>query len=485
MKKYTIVGIMVTILLMMILFTYPLNVGDELWNFQNTYKMYNGYTIYQDCNVIQTPLFFLIGTMFFRLFGGNFFIFRVWGSLINTLLLILLYQLFRKLKIRRVFSVMYTIMILEIILGSLMNGANYNMLAFAFILIGILLQIEKRPPQRNYFYYMTQGLLIGMTILTKQNIGCFYLLGIVLTEIVSKETLKTKVWNLLKMLSVTLLIIALFLVILYSNGILEGFLNYAVYGLSEFAVKNININLYFMIQLGSVAIAVVVFSYIGIKSHKLEENQKENVISLLCIGLPMLLSMYPLMNHFHIAFGMLLIMVTFLYLIHIIILEDFINTDKKMKKLKLIIGIILAIMILYGIVNLISWLTRLDTSKTWEDPYWGIYIEDDRKENIDKIIEYRLEEEKKGKEVIVFSSKAALYNIPMKRSYGAMDLPYLGNLGKDGEDGMIEQLRNQSNTKILIDKELTEGEQNSKKIREWIQENLNYQGEIEEFLIYE
>ena len=32
--------------------------SDEVWNFQNVYKMYNGFKIYEEINVIITPLFF-------------------------------------------------------------------------------------------------------------------------------------------------------------------------------------------------------------------------------------------------------------------------------------------------------------------------------------------------------------------------------------------------------------------------------------------
>ena len=36
-------------------------VGDEVWNFQHIYKMYSGYKIYVDANVITTPMFHIIG----------------------------------------------------------------------------------------------------------------------------------------------------------------------------------------------------------------------------------------------------------------------------------------------------------------------------------------------------------------------------------------------------------------------------------------
>ena len=43
----------------------PLDANDELWNFSNVYKMVNGYQIYEDLNVIVTPLFFYLGKINF------------------------------------------------------------------------------------------------------------------------------------------------------------------------------------------------------------------------------------------------------------------------------------------------------------------------------------------------------------------------------------------------------------------------------------
>ena len=61
--------------------------SDELWNFQNIYKMYNGFQIYKDANVIVTPLFFWIGEFLFKILGANFFIFRVYIYIENDIML--------------------------------------------------------------------------------------------------------------------------------------------------------------------------------------------------------------------------------------------------------------------------------------------------------------------------------------------------------------------------------------------------------------
>ena len=49
---------------------------DEVWNFQSAYKLYNGYEIYKEFNVIVTPLFFWCTELIFRIFGANLAVFR-------------------------------------------------------------------------------------------------------------------------------------------------------------------------------------------------------------------------------------------------------------------------------------------------------------------------------------------------------------------------------------------------------------------------
>ena len=73
--------------------------SDELWNFQNIYKLYNGFEIYKDANIITTPLFFYVGNLLFKLMGANFFTFSVYNIIIDIILFLSTYILCKKLKI--------------------------------------------------------------------------------------------------------------------------------------------------------------------------------------------------------------------------------------------------------------------------------------------------------------------------------------------------------------------------------------------------
>ena len=65
------------------------------------------------------------------------------------------------------------------------------------------------------------------------------------------------------------------------------------------------------------------------------------------------------------------------------------------------------------------------------------------------------------------------------------DLPFLGNLGKDGEEGLIQEIQKLKNTKILIKtNEKDVFWQESKKVRKYIKDNYEKEGTIEDFDIY-
>ena len=83
--------------------------NDELWNFQNIYKMYNGFQIYNDANVICTPLFFYLGNLLFNILGANFFVFRIYNIIIYLIYFFLIYKILRKLEINIKYATMSTV----------------------------------------------------------------------------------------------------------------------------------------------------------------------------------------------------------------------------------------------------------------------------------------------------------------------------------------------------------------------------------------
>ena len=94
---------------------------DELWNFANAYKMFEGYTIYKELNVIVTPLFFYIAQLFFKIFGATLLSFRIYNFVISSILIILIYKILGTLKIVRRRAIFYTLLI-GFLISSLIKG---------------------------------------------------------------------------------------------------------------------------------------------------------------------------------------------------------------------------------------------------------------------------------------------------------------------------------------------------------------------------
>lgn len=88
------------------------------------------------------------------------------------------------------------------------------------------------------------------------------------------------------------------------------------------------------------------------------------------------------------------------------------------------------------------------------------------------------------KEVVCISTNAGLYMIPLKQNNKEFDMLLLGNLGKDGENGVIEKLKEFKGKKIILMNKEKKSWQESDKIIEFVKNNFTNIGEIDDILIY-
>ena len=116
--------------------------------------------------------------------------------------------------------------------------------------------------------------------------------------------------------------------------------------------------------------------------------------------------------------------------------------------------------------------------------YYGAVITDELKENVNEIIKYIQDMEKGGKQVKIVSYYSNLYMNVLNRNNGIMDLPFYGNMGKDGENKLINEINKLKNTNVLILKDGEDLIQESLKVRNYIKDNYEKIGEIEMFEIY-
>lgn len=222
-----------------------------------------------------------------------------------------------------------------------------------------------------------------------------------------------------------------------------------------------------------------------LKSKKININKKikKQAYILLSFGGPLLLTAYPLINRYHVDFAIVLSMIALIYIFEKSFLEEL--TEHKVIK-NIIKGTILIFII--GTIILcfyenIPYFMVIKNNSNYP-MYYGAIIDDEMNKNIKTMVEYITNTEKENKNVIILSYYADLYMNVLGKNNGKMDLPFYGNLGKEGEDGLIREIDELENTNLLILKEEDTVFQESKKVREHIIKTYQKIGEIEQFSIY-
>lgn len=161
-----IISMIITIILIIPIFYTYLAPTDWLWNFGNIYKLYLGKIIYKDVNIIDTPIFFIMGKYIFKVFGANMLTFKIYGYILCFIMYFLLYRILRKINIGKTYSMLTIVALMIIEIESIIgNGANYNILAFIIIELGILFKLKIKNEKINL---IIQGILATLALLTYQ-----------------------------------------------------------------------------------------------------------------------------------------------------------------------------------------------------------------------------------------------------------------------------------------------------------------------------
>lgn len=472
-KKYDNIVIWISgiIFAAIVIFQVEIYTSDELWNFQNVYKMVNGYPIYQEANVIITPIFFWIGEILFKIFGTNYFIYRLYDAIIYATMILIIYNILKQVKIEKKKAFLYTLIIQYFIYTIVIGGANYNTLALTLVLLGIYISLKYKNSSKQFV--LLNGIIMYLIIFTKQNIGIYYIIGSFILQFLANCKKNKWIKNIVKQIAVTSILSVITMLYLAYMGVLADFINYAFLGIKEFGSNNIAIEamsiVYFMVAIVTIICGIFVYRKIA------DQEQKQNIRVFLTIGIAMILIVYPIVNAFHIMLAILPTAVLLMYLADMV-LKEFLNAKIVNTFIYVMVIVFVLIAIKAGIVIIKNNPFLVD----YQNPYYGVFIKQETKKQIEVVNQYIKENQNK---VIIFSKEAALYNIPEKRNNGAMDLPFLGNLGFAGEDGMLEQVKAKSGYKILLTKE--NYWQESDKITNYIRKHYEKIGEIEEFEIYQ
>ncbi len=458
---------------------------DEIWNFQSVYKLYNGYEIYKEFNVIDTPLFFWCTELIFRIFGANLVIFRISHCVFMAIYFLLSYKLLKKLGISKPISLFVTLGFItlgfsEIISFPLLRtGGNYNQMAMLIAILGMYFLTSKRFHKN----FILQAIISVLTFLAKQTIGIYYIIANILYLLVSDNSKEEKIKKGIQYFAFMALGLILFLLILLLNNNIYAFFDYAFGSISEFADKNTAFEIRSLAYLvGIIGINIVTNIFI-LKKKCFSKQQEETIKRLLIFSIIFAFMAYPIVNEFHVMLAIYFSVINLVYSIYYLF-KDF---EKNINKILKVINLICIIgLITFSGYHLLEWKNTIESESypySWKNPFFGGVITQEEYEKHQTVIQYI---ENNEKNVIVLSEKAALYMVPLKRNNGDFDLPLKGNLGSQGEDGLIEKIKQMKNTQFLIysgsEKVIY---QEVEKAKEYIKNTMECIGKIDDFDIYE
>lgn len=405
----------------------PIKFNDESNIFCQILKMDKGLFVYRDFNLLDTPLFYYIEWIFIKIFGPNIVSFRVCNILISILFFTSIYILMKKIKINKKYIVLSLFSILIFLQGTLTAGNGYNTLTFCLFILSIIYSISHK--NHNAQYYILQGIVLFVIFFTKQTMGVYQFIAFCICEFIID---KSKLKNLIYFIIPSIILIGIYIIYLLLNNSLYQFIDYTVLGIIDFRQNAVIETLIILLSL----INIIPVS-IAWKRKTIDNIQKK----LFIYSLVMLLFAYPIVCDYHSKYAMIFSIISFTYYI-----------DNKITfKTYYVEYIIILAFILYtlvaSILNIANWTNNRITDNK---PYNGA-IKDDLIDSIAKKMSTYIEES--NKEVVMITPRSSVINIMTGRDYGILDYPIRGNVGLNGEEKILNEIKKLENKKIVIEKD--------------------------------
>ncbi len=415
---------------------------DSISNYGFSYAITKGEIPYNDFNLI-IPLFgpFLYSLGLF--INNSLLIMYLEQALLLTILSFLVFKMLGKTKgwiLLFILMLPFPVPFVYIIYP----GYNF-LLIFLFIL---LIFLEKNNKSDKII-----GIILGLSILTKQNIGILFLLcSIVYYHKDIKKVITRFLYALIP--------IFFFIIYLIFTKSFFNFINLCFLGMFDFSSSNSN----YMFRYLFVSILCFIIVFV-----KFIKNKDISYLYLLMFfGF-----IYPILDFYHLVF--------LLFLCFYVLLLDC-NICFNIKNINIIFMFLLSIFSLIYVYVVFSLVRNLKYYSFSHLPYQ--IVTDSYVEKIYKVNEYL-----KGKEVIYLIDNAIYFLIINDKKLTYYSLLNHGNYGLNGTDMMLLRLRNEKSKYILVDD--LNSKQNSLiynqflfELVEYAQENMKLVKKIDNYSIY-
>lgn len=457
---------------------------DEVWNYNFGNCISKGLVPYRDFSMVQTPLLAFINGTILSIFPNNIITFRIIAVLLCSLIFGVMYKIFRKLNINEGIGALTIFSLLFIYREHLCLDYNY----FSVFLTLLIIFFELKLNMEKKFNNVLIGILGGLTFLTKQSIGGFVCVSIVLYklifEIYKKKRYEEKI-NIKPILYRILggiIPVIIFIIYLILNNALYSFIDYAILGIQTFSNK---IGYDSLINSSDIITKIfslyIPISFIIMLIYSIK-NKDKNIFIILALSISSFSLVFPISDSIHFFISIIPSIIGNVYLINKLLKRIY---SEKFLPIKIFIMFFSKIIMIYVLIFGISIMNK----NTSQEKYYGnlkhfegIPISESYENEIKMIDEYIKNNEKK---VYILNFDAAMYMIPIDKYNKNYDMLMKGNFGIRGEEGLIEDIKNESNAIYLVlNKEFEKNWQHPNKVTDYVEKNLRNIGNVGNFEIY-
>lgn len=366
------------------------------------------------------------------------------------------------------------IVILYLALIAIFGLAEYNMLDTLIVLLIISLELKDN---KKMIDYLKIGVLVGLSITVKQSIGICVLGISIFYTFFENNSIKEKIKFLIAKIISVFAVIGMMIAYLFITNTYSEFFNYTILGLGSFIDNKLSY-FEFLIRGNYLIVLISIFMMIGFvfNSIKVAKYKDKKAICLFLYGLATLTIMYPITNEYHILIGYFPNLILTLYLIS--------KDSKELLNEKVVksFSITISIVILFFVFAIILNVFKLSRCQKYNH-YKYIYIEEYVDKELENVDNFLIEHDN----TYIVNTIGVLYMIPLERYNGIFDLVNKGNLGEDGENALIDRIKNMENVYFLVvpsNKITVSSDQNPLKVIEYIENNYEYIKDLERFKVY-
>lgn len=503
-SKDFILFIFIAVMVFSIIAINPISNLDEIWNYNTARAIAQNLIPYKDISMITTPLLPMITALFLKLIANEVIVSRVlasvlWGGV--------LFSIFKILKL--LIKEENTCLIITALLGLLFRDCyciDYNILSLMFSLIILYIELKNidKPHFENNKNDFLIGILAGLTVCTKQSIGAILAIIVVGYKIIFVqnkkefiEYLKTAFKRIIGIL-IPMILVCIYLI---ATNSLQDFINYAVLGISTFSNKipyaqlmnNDKKEIQILSRIMPFILLAMALLTIMLQNKKKKENignTDNKILTILIYSLSTIIIMYPISDEIHFLIAGTITFIGLAYILYLlgITIYNKINLQSKKKIYKitsLMISIIaIAFIAVRGIENITEYIKQ-EKNETIEH-YKNIQISEYLQERINEIDNFILEQEKENKKVYILDAEAAIYMIPINNYNKDYDMFLKGNIGKDGQEGQIQKIKQKETNEIILirKRNLQSNWQTPTEVVNYVRENLEFMGEVSIYEVY-